>query len=256
MQNPFGEIQQLIQQLVPMMLLVPGVVLTAMGLFLWLGGLRFLRSIASFTAGITGFACAWVFTGRELLPMVLLPVIAAGLGMVLKKPVVVLLGAAIGGLIVLTLPVISDIPDQIKKYEPPTTDTQQLNLLDSIQQVEIKAKEAAAAVRDYFTSLPKSRLSLAAVVAVGVAGTGIFASRLVCAATCSVIGTCLIVAGMTLLLLFKGSQPFDVIAERGPLVGLIIVIMICLGTVMDLWLCPKKKKKKDIVQEMNEVHGK
>ena len=107
--DPFEEVQNTIQQVLPIVLIGPGLVLAASGLFMWLGGLRWLKSIAAFSAAIAGLLCAWFFTEHQLVPMVLFPVILASLGLYFNKVVVVLLGGATAALLVLLVPAVVGI---------------------------------------------------------------------------------------------------------------------------------------------------
>jgi hypothetical protein len=252
--DPFNEVQNTIQQVLPIVLLGPGVVLVGSGLFMWLGGLRWLKSIAAFTAALAGMLCAWYFTERQLVPMVLLPVILAGLGVYFHKTVVVLLGAALAAVLVLLVPVIvaGVNPDPAPVQAAPVGE-EHLNLLDSIDRIHAKIRDGKQAVKDTIAAVPASRKQLAAGVGVVVCVMGLFSWRLVCAAACSVIGTTLIASGMTVLLLYKGAEPVKTAMQRPQLAALAVVGMAAGGVLIQLVLCPAKARnvtKDDIMKDL------
>ena len=247
--EPFEEIQNTIQQVLPIVLIGPGLILVAIGLFMWLGGLRWLKAIAAFSAAMAGILCAWFFTERQLVPMVLFPVILAGLGVCFNKVIVVLLGGVLAVGLVLFVPVMMTVAGESKPANQAVVQ-ERLNLLESFDWIQGKIKQIKNDTKEMLAAIPESRKMQAIGAAVVVVAIGIFSWRLVCATTCSVCGTVLIGCGMTILLLYKGSAPMTLIAERRSLLGLIIVGMIVTGLLIQLWLCPAKPKKKDMVKEI------
>jgi hypothetical protein len=254
MTDSFEEIQQMIQQLLPIVLLGPGVVLVGIGLFMWLGGLRWLKAIAAFTLATIGFTAAWHLTDRQIVPMVLFPIIAAGFGLFFHKLIVVILGGCLAAAVVLAIPAAGEF--KLQTVQPTQQQRQQsgqlgqLDLMQSIERLEAQVRFTIDQIVAYGKSIPKQRISLAFMVALGVMGFGFFSWRMVCAVTCATFGTCLIGSGMSLLLLYKGDGPIRLIAENGRLVTLGAVGMIAVGTIAELLLCPKKNKKKDSLQEI------
>ena len=67
--------EETLRQTAPVLLAGPGIVLVALGLFLWPGGLRFLKPLAAFWAAVAGLACAWFWTDRSLAAMLMLGLI-------------------------------------------------------------------------------------------------------------------------------------------------------------------------------------
>jgi hypothetical protein len=241
--EPFDELQNTIRQVLPIVLIGPGLVLVGSGLFMWLGGLRWLKAIAAFTAAIAGVLCAWFFAERQLVPMVLLPVILAAIGMYFHKTVVVLLGGAMAGLIVLLVPMLAGLNAETMPLREAPAAAERLDLLNSIEWVQDKIQEGKQALKDAIAAIPDSRKHLALGVAAAVCVMGLFSWRLVCASACSVIGTTLIVCGMGVLLLYKGSEPVKELMQRQQVVGLAIVGMMIAGVLIQLVLCPAKPKK-------------
>ncbi len=244
----FGEIQDTIQQVLPIVLVAPGLVLVGAGLFMWLGGLRWLKTLAAFSAALTGLLCAWFFTERQFVPMILFPVILAGLGVYFHKFIVVVLGGLVAAILVLFVPVM------VGFEKPKTVDNlpvieQKFDFLESVEWVQAKIAQVRQATKQAVSNIPQSRklMAIAAVFVVGV--LGLWRWRLVCAATCSIIGTMLTYSGMMILLLYKGSEPINKIAEGRQFFALIAVVMAVIGALLQLWLCPVVPKKTELIKE-------
>jgi len=254
--DPFEEIQNTIQQVLPIVLIGPGFVLAASGLFMWLGGLRWLKAIAAFCLAIVGILCAWFFTEHQLMVMVLFPVILASLGVYFNKIVVVLLGGVTAAVLVVFIPVIMGINKESSPTSQPVVQ-ERLDLLESVEWIQEITEQFKNDIKEMIAGIPQSRRMLAIGIAVLVAATGIFSWRLVCAATCSVLGTMLIGCGMMVLLLYKASEPVTLMMERQVLLGLILIGMVVAGLFIQLWLCPAKPEKKEIAKEnLNEGNKK
>jgi hypothetical protein len=247
------EVQDTIRQVLPIVLIGPGLVLTGCGLFMWLGGLRWLKSIAAFSAALAGLVCAWFFTEHQLVPMILFPVILAGLGVYFHKVIVVLLGGAMAGLIVLFLPVVADISKKAEPIQKPAAVEERLDLLESINWAQEKIETAKQTVKDTIRSIPVQRKYLAIAAAVVVCVAGLISWRLVCAAACSVIGTTLIVCGMTVLLLYKGTEAVKQMAANHDILALAVLGMFVSGILIQLVLCPSKPKKVTKDNRMEEI---
>jgi hypothetical protein len=249
---PFEELQNTIQQLLPIVLIGPGLVFAGSGLFMWLGGLRWLKAIAAFSAAIAGALCAWLFTDRQLAPMVLFPVILAGLGVYFNRIIVVLLGGAVIGCLVLFVPVLMTVSEKAAPANQPAVQ-EYLNLPESVGWVQEKVEQLKKDTKEMIAGIGQSRKTAAIGAAVIVCAIGIFSWRLVCAVTCSILGTVLIACGMTVLLLYKGASPVTLIVERRLLLGGIIAAMIVAGVLIQLWLCPVGPKKKNKDEMMKEI---
>ena len=246
--DPFGEIQNTIQQVLPIVLIAPGIVLVGAGLFMWLGGLRWLKSLAAFSAALAGLLCAWFFTDRQFALMILLPVILAGLGVFFHKIIVVVLGGLVAAMLVIFVPVMAG-PQEPKSANQPQAVEQQFDLLESVEWAQAKIEQIRQRIKEAVTGIPQSR-KMAAIAAVVIIGLlGLWRWRLICAATCSVIGTLLIYSGMMLLLLYKGSEPFNKIIESRQLFALIAIVMTVAGVVLQLLLCPAVPKKTELKKE-------
>ncbi|MCI0498455.1 MAG: hypothetical protein L0Y36_02065 [Planctomycetales bacterium] len=155
------DIQPVIQQVVPLLVLGSGVVLTVCGLFAWLGGLRWLKPVAAFSMALAGFCCAWAFTDRSLIPLVALPVV---------------MGGCLAAAVVLAGPLIikSDLSQNRLGADGSSMVLQQWNLTESVQRIEVLAGTLRQQMTDFFKTIPQSRKSLAMLIGLAVAGIGFF----------------------------------------------------------------------------------
>ncbi len=256
--DPFEELQNTIQQVLPIVLVGPGLVLAGCGLFMWLGGLRWLKAIAAFSATLAGLAAAWFFTEHQLAAMVLFPVILAGLGIYFHKLVVVLLGAVLAAVIVLLGPELAAAGKTPQPDPRQPAAQEQLNLLESVEWVETKFSQLRQSLKEMISSIPASRKHKALMTAVIVCVWGLFSWRMVCAATCSVFGVSLIFSGMTVLMLYKGPQALAMLIEKRQVLTMAAVGMVLAGVMIQVALCPKKKKvtKDDVMKEILNEGGK
>lgn len=250
--DPLIEIEQQIRQLLPVVLVGPALVLTAAGLIIWLAGIRLLKFIAALTAAAAGFACAWHFTDRQFVPLLLCAIIPVAISFFLYKPIVVLLAG------VLTFTLVLFVPAGITSLQNANTHDQQasipqeatLDLMQSIQQAEESLSAAKQRLIDYVASVPSGRKAIAYMAAVGVIGVGLFSWRLVCGAACSILGIILLSCGMLLLLFYKGAQPLIVLEQNIGLIACVLIAIGMVGTIVQYWISPKKQNKK---QDLSKV---
>jgi hypothetical protein len=251
-----GPFEEMLRNVVPLLLAGPGVVLVLAGLFLWLGGLRWLKPLAAFVAASVGLACAWMFTSRQLVPMLcctLIPVMAAFL---LDKAIVAALGACLAGVIVLLFPLFVDpaLRKAVSSQVPALPSVQEVSVLGSVEFVEELAGWSAEWGKAFWKVLPAGRKTAATAALVGVLAASILMWRWICALTCSVLGTMMIFSGMTLLLLSKGPQAIAYTTGKMPYLGPAAAIMAVLGTLLNRWLCPAKVKSNK-TQPPKSVNG-
>lgn len=246
--DPFMEMEEHLRQLLPIVLLAPALLLTVAGLCIWLAGIRLLRLIAAVTAAGAGFLCAWHFTDRQLVPILLFALIPLAISFFVHKPIVVLLAGGLTFLLILFIPAgltllkKSDVSEA--RRQPPARES----MLDFAQSVQ-RAEEYAAAVKqwfvDYIRLVPSGKKTIACVAAAGVIGIGLFSWRLVCGAACSVLGVVLLSAGMTLLLFYKGAEPLTILKHNWLVIAWVLFGMCIIGMLVQYWISPKKKTKQD-----------
>lgn len=260
MDYPITEIQQQINQLVPIVLVAPALILTGSGLLIWLMGIRSLRFIAAMAAASVGLFCAWHFTDRQLVPMVLFAVIPLLLSLFLYKAMVVVLGGLLTAGLILFVPFAvahvnathASVRQAPVPQDPQAQQAAAPDLAQSVQRAQEYLVSLKQSLVDYFNALPSGRKSVALMVALGVIGFGLFSWRLVCSAACSTLGTILIGLGMLLLLYYKGSDPLTILKQNMQVIGLVLIAMVAVGTLLQYWISPRKKKKQDLNEILSE----
>lgn len=250
--DPFTEVEQQVRQLLPIVLLAPALVVTVAGLCIWLAGIRFLKLIAALTAAGAGFVCAWHFTDKQLVPLLLFAVIPLALSFFLSKPIVVLLAAALTFALIIFIPAGVNALQGLNTSAVRTPPESTLDFAQSIQKAEEYLLGTKQWLIEYAQSVPSGTKAIAYMAALGVIGIGLFSWRLVCGAACSVLGIVLLAGGMTLLLFYKGAEPLMILKQNWPLIGWILVGMCIVGTLVQYWISPKKKKEKETSKILSE----
>ncbi len=251
----FGET---LKQFTPVLLAVPGGILTAAGLVFWLGGVRLLRPLAVFVAAGAGFACAWAFTSRGLVPLVGFVVILAAIALFLDKPVVVLLGGCMAGLAVLAFPLFSEeaVRQTMVDRAGAVPKVEDASVFEAGAYGEAILKWAAECGKAYWAELSDGRKTAAGCAMVCVLTAGAVAWRWICALTCSTLGTAMLLIGLTVLVLSKGSQTIPYLEDFRPYLWITAGGMIAAGTLLNRWLCPVKDKQSKSKQPQVQGDGK
>ena len=237
-------VEQTFRQAAPILLAGPGILLVLSGLFLWPGGLRFLKPLAVFFASAAGLVCAWVLTDRSLTAMLLLGLLPALAALVLDKPVVVLLGAALAAGVVAGLPLATDASFRgaVAERVPAMPAAEQMSILETPEYAERLTAWAGQWIGAFWAETPMVRKAASAGAAAVVLLLGAVAWRWVCALTCATLGTAMILSGTLLLLLSKGPQTMPYIQDKLSYAGLIAGVMLATGTLLNRWLCPAAVK--------------
>lgn len=245
------QLQEGIRRMLPILLLGPGIALVMAGLFMWLGGLRFLKAVAAMAAALAGLVITWLLSGGQIMLIVLCPVILAGLGMFFNRLIVMLLGAGLVAGFVLIGPSLAQVDfDRHPAVQAQPTQADPLGLFESIAKIREMGRQANQAFQEMIARIPPGRKTVALIAAMAFAALGMLNWRLVCAVTCATIGTAEIFAGMLILLLFKGAEALRQAADQRLLLTAAALAMILLGTGLQLWLCPAKVKKNDLKEEL------
>ena len=254
----FNSFEETLRQVAPILLVVPGVVLALSGLFLWVGGLRFLKPLAAFTAAGAGLACAWMFSSRELVPMVCITLIPVAVALFLDKPVVAALGACVAAGAVLLFPLFADagMRDAVNREVSAVPAAQEMSVFESVAYVEQLAGWAAEWGKAYWDALGDGRKAAAAGTLAGVLVVAAAAWRWVCAMTCATLGTGLLLTGLLILVLSKGPQTLPYVADKLPYFWAAAGGMAAAGTLLNRWLCPAKVKSKPSTKAHVQGDGK
>jgi hypothetical protein len=251
----FQNLEQVSRYFAPQLVIFPGVLSLVLGLFIWLGGLRWNKLIAVLVGALAGVLLAYWITECQIPTIALAVLVGGGSGMLFKRAVVILVGVVIAAMAVL---IITAGPIR-ETTNPPLAENQLSNIDDSAERLNIK--ESLRIINLYFhyytgqigNAVRKGArspegLAFALIGGLAVAAFGFFLPRFTVSAVFSVLGTGLIFIGMLVVLLYKGAQPISHVYERAALYNTVILVMIVFGTAVELLLCSRKNKKPNIVE--------
>lgn len=232
----------------PAVLVLPGLVMAALGLVLWLAGVcrrrLLLGLVGALVGGLGGF-----FAGG-LSPAI--AVLAAGAGAafgataprLFAAVVMAVLGTAIAFAVVARIQVFQQqgLLFSGENLDPADRRFTMQESLDAVQAYVLDVVDRIEAVARGLISMD---LAIIAAVGAGLLVIGLFFGRLAGALTCSAVGAALVFAGLTLLLIFKGSTPVARMEQQGPFYGLVLLGMVAFGTLEQLLLCPQAREGRD-----------
>jgi len=236
--------EQVTARFAPVILIVPGLVAIIVGLFIWLGGLRFRRPLITLVGAVTGGICGFFLISRNIIAATLAAGLAALIAIVFERLIITVLLAAIVaafGLAILLGPYV-----QVDEPVNPGKIVNQASTVTISQSVEILkayAIDFTGKIKQACSQMPAYSWAIIAALAVIFTVAGFWLWRLASALCCAVLGTLLIFAGMILLLLYKGSAPISKIADRGSLYAAIFIAMTAFGTFEQLLLCRREERK-------------
>jgi hypothetical protein len=236
----------------PVVLAGVGAGLVWLGLFLWLGGLRWLKFLAGFAAAAVGYAVALRFAGQQTAVLVVAAVIAGLVGIFLEKTVGVIVAAVLAALIVnllLALPMLSDAKTWSDSPRVQSAKDVSPSVAESLTTLEIYGRYLIEKGIQAVQSLGNVGYTASAIAGLAVLGVGLAVPRGICALMCAIFGTAAIATGLLLLLLYKGSKPVDYILECQGMLWMIALGMVGFGMLIDLALCPGRPRKKAAPEE-------
>jgi hypothetical protein len=240
----------------PMMLVVTGVVLVAVGIVVWLAGTRFTRIIAAVLGfiggGIGGF---YLFPTSSKAAAIAGAVIGALVAMVISRFILAVAGLAIFAMAGLFFAVGVHFSETAAGagYESVAAPAK-LSAVQTMVRAGSHAEKIAETMFSLAKRLPILTWPFFAAVLVAVSLVGMFFRRLMVAIGCSSAGTGMIFAGMISLLLFKGSSPLTYMYGRILFFFAVFAGMVVAGAVSQMILCRPPKLK--ILKEHEEIEKK
>lgn len=244
----------------PLVLIVPGLAAIAVGLFVWLCGLRFRRLLVSLLGAIGGAVCGFLLTGRNIVAAMVAAGVAALAAIIFARLLITILLAALVAILafaVLLGPCIKaaepvNPPDQGQTANQGSTFT----IRQSIEILKAYAVDFSNKVKHACSQMPVYSWAIIAVLAVISIVAGFWLWRLASALCCAALGALLIFAGMILLLSYKGSAPITKIADKTSFYGTVFIAMTAFGTVEQLLLCRcaerRSSRKKQAIEDKQE----
>jgi len=232
----------------PAVLVLPGLVMAALGLVTWLAGMCRRRLILGLVGALTGGLAGFFISQQNLIVGVLagggLAAFAAGAPRLFVAVVLAWLGVvvAFGVLAKGQLFQQQGLLLSGQTLGPAETKFTAQQSLDVVQAYVLD-------VRDRIGTIARQRipadLAILAGVGAGLLIVGLLLARLAGAMICSVVGSGLVFAGLILLLIYKGSTPVARMEQQGAFYGLVLLGMIAFGTLEQLLLCPQPARSRE-----------
>ena len=204
----------------PPLLVIPGLIVCVLGLSIWLGGLGFRKAIAAVAAALIAASIAFFAANHNLTVTFIAAVVAGLLTIVLEKMFILITTA-----VVLTALAFVFLAKPF--LENAETITQAFALLPSWHWIALPALFVAVII------------------------IGLLFWPATAAVSCAAIGSILIFAAMTILLLYKGSLPLTCIYNRLPYFAAVFAAMTAFGAIEQMLLCKTKKQKPVPVAQAN-----
>lgn len=236
--------EQVTTRFAPLVLIAPGLAAIIVGLFIWLGGLGFRRLLVALMGSISGGICGFFLSSRNIISVTITAGLAAIIAIIFERLFITILLAALVaafGFAILLGPYIpaADTANSSKIATQGSTVT----ISQSVEIVKAYAIDFTGRIKQACLQMPVYNWAIIAALAVIVTVAGFWLRRLASALCCAALGTLLIFVGMILLLLYKGSAPITKIADRTSFYAAIFIAMTAFGTLEQLLLCRREKRK-------------
>lgn len=241
----------------PLLVIGPGAAAVVVGLFVWLGGLGLRKVLVAIAGAIAGGILGFVLIGRGVIPAGASAGAAAVVAVVFERLSVAILAAALAaaiGFAVLVRPILVG-PQALDPANQDETSAQTTTAsgVEVLTRLKAYAVDVGSEVRRAAPQMPPYEWAIIAGLAAVFALGGLIFRRVVPALCFSVLGTMLIFAGMSLLLLYKGVEPVSRMSGQPPLYAGVLAAMTAFGTAEQLVLCRAAKaqarKKKGPARE-------
>jgi hypothetical protein len=223
-----------------LVLIVPGLALTVLGLFVWLGGLGFRRALFAVLGATAGGFAALLFLSRNGTIAGVLAFGAALLAMLFPRLFTALL---LGGLslvlvfFVLARPGLAEYHGTLIAGPDPGHSGPKLTVPESLDVAKTYGLDLADSICRAGNGLMPAHWAMLAAATAGMFALGAMFRSLGTALSCAILGTALIFVGLLLLLIFKGSTPIARMGNRPGYYGLVFAAMALFGTLEQLALC-------------------
>lgn len=239
----------------PILLIGLGIAALLVGLFIWLGGLGLARILCGVVGAVAGAVCGLFVIRCTILSAAFLATVLATFAVIFERIFFIVLTAALATVVsfaILAWPYLG-IPQQLSATNPGSV---------SVHEPTLSINETIEVVRVYFINLhrelkqvrswmPLHNWVMVAALAAVFLSIGFYLWRLTSALSCAALGTMLIFAGMVLLLLYKGSVPISSVCCKAPFYSGIFIAMTAFGTIVQLLLCRRAKKRSTKRKESN-----
>ena len=231
----------------PIVLVLPGLALTGLGLFIWLGGLGFRRLLLAVVGALTGAFCALWTAGQNPAAMVLVGLVGAFAAVISQRFFAAALLAVLGGcfaFVFLAWPFPAAAQGVLAGASGAGGGDQQLSVRESLEVARTYSLDMTDALRRAASGLTASEWAIVVAAAFVLLMVGLLFRHLGGALSCSTLGAAMVSVGFVLLLMFKGSGPVGLIERRGALFGSVFLSMIAFGT-LEQWILCRRADRRD-----------
>jgi hypothetical protein len=245
MVDVFRSFEQVAGRLDPLVLVLPGLVTVALGLFVWLGGLGFRRALFALLGATAGGVTALLIVSRNGLIAGASALAAAFLAAMFQRAFTALLLGLLSliiSFVILAYPYLQEHRGTLIAGEN-VDRAPKLTATDSLRVMHAYALDLRDGIRHAAGRLTPSQWAILAAATAGMLTLGALFQSLGAALSCASLGTTMIFAGLLLLVIFKGSAPVGRLAERPIFYGLVFAGMAIFGTLEQLTLCRRAEQR-------------
>ncbi len=235
----FKSFEQVAGRFNPLVLIVPGLALVALGLFVWLGGLGLRRVLFVLLGAAAGGLTALLAVSENSMIAGASAVVAAFLAAMFQRAFAALLLGLLSlavSFVVLAYPYLQEHQGSLVAGEN-LDRSPRLSVRDSLSVAHAYGLDLKDGVRHAAGRLTPGHWAIIAAAAAGMLTLGALFQSLGGALSCATLGTTMIFTGLLLLVIFKGTAPVGRLADRPAFYGLVFVGMAAFGTLEQLSLC-------------------
>ncbi len=250
--------EQMASRFSPLVLIGPGLAITVLGLFVWLGGLGFRRALLALVGAVAGGFCALLVAPQSAAVIVLATLVLAFVGAIFQRLFTALLLGALSFAFtfgVVAWPFLKEYQGSLVSGEI-GQNNEILTVRESVEVIHMTGLDLADGVRYAARQLAPLNWAVAAAVSTGLLTVGLLFRHLGGALSCSTLGTGLIFAGLVLLVTLKGSGPVARMQNQAALYALVFIGMIGFGTLEQLVLCSHADRKQEKTSPKRQTNNK
>jgi hypothetical protein len=240
--------EQVGSRLSPPVLIVPGLLMTALGLFVWLGGLGLRRTVLALVGAVVGASLAFLVARQYAALLALSAMAMAFVGAVFQRFFTGLLLGMLGfaiAFVIVAWPLLQEHQGTLIAGNLAKSADERLTPRQSLDVVRATMFDLTDNVRYAAGRLAPVNWAIAAAAGVVPLTLGLVLQCLGGALSCSALGTMLIVAGLVLLTILKGSGPVARIESKASFYGIVFLVMAGFGTLEQLALCRRSKQRQE-----------
>jgi len=230
----------------PLVLIVPGLVMVALGLFVWLGGLGFRRVLSALLGAAVGGIAALLMMNENGVVAGASALVGAFLAAIFQRAFTALLLGLLAvavTFVILAYPYLQEHHGTLIGGQD-LGRGQKLTVRDSVSVTRAYGLDLIDGIRRAAGKLTPVRWAVIAAAAAGMLTLGALFQSFGGALSCATLGTTMIFAGLLLLVIFKGSAPVGRLAGQPAFYGLVFVGMAAFGTLEQLTLCRRTEQQK------------